>query len=109
MGWLTRWLDSGDKHEPLMSRQEYLPGMGRVCIAYVVDCMGAMCPRPQLLTMKILGQIEEGEVIEVVSDNPAAVESFPSLAETLGCVHLLTTRVDACWQIYLRKGLKAAH
>ncbi len=109
MGWLTNWLDRGNTHEPLLARQEDLPGLGRVCIAYVVDCMGAMCPRPQLLTMKILDQIEQGEVIEVISDNPAAVESFPSLAETLGCMHLLTTRGDACWQIYLRKGLKIAH
>lgn len=109
MGWLSRWLDRGNAHEPLLARLEDLPGLGRVRVAYVVDCMGAMCPRPQLLTMKILGQIDEGEVIEVVSDNPAAVESFPSLAETLGCVHLLTTRGDARWQIYLRKGLEMVH
>lgn len=106
MGWLTSWLDRGEPHEPLLARQEDLPGMGLVRIAYVVDCMGAMCPRPQLLTMKILDQIDAGEVIEVVSDNPAAVESFPALAETLGCMHLLTTQGDACWRIYLRKGLK---
>ena len=109
MGWLTSWLARGNAHEPLLARQEDLPGMGRVCIAYVVDCMGAMCPRPQLLTMKILGQIEAGEVIEVVSDNPAAVESFPSLAETLGCTHVLTTRGDGCWRIYLRKDPPVAH
>lgn len=88
-----------------MSRVEDLPGIGRVRVAYVVDCMGAMCPRPQLLTMKILAQVDEGEVVEVVSDNPAAVESFPSLAESMSCTHLLTLRDEGCWRLYLRKGL----
>lgn len=104
MAWLTGWFGQRKTSEPLLARQEDLPGIGRVCVAFVVDCMNAPCPRPQLLTMKILAQIEQGEVIEVVSDNPAAVESFPSLAETLGCAHLLTLREDACWRIYLRKG-----
>lgn len=91
-----------------MARREDLPGIGSVRVAYVVDCMGAMCPRPQLLTMKILSRVEEGEVIEVVSDNPAAVESFPSLAETMCCTHLLTVREDDRWRLYLRKGLPVA-
>ena len=104
MGWLNAWFSRGETTEPLLARQENLPGIGLVRIAYVVNCIHTMCPRPQLLTMKILSQVEEGEVIEVVSDNPAAVESFPALAETMGCTHLLTVRDQDCWRIYLRKG-----
>lgn len=104
MSWLASLFKRTRDHEPLMAREEVLPGIGRVRVAYVVNCMGAMCPRPQLLTMKILSQVDEGEVIEVVSDNPAAVEAFPSLAETLVCSHLLTIREPACWRLYLRKG-----
>lgn len=105
MQWLSWLLGHTDKHAPLMAREEDIPGIGRVRVSYVVDCMGAMCPRPQLLTMKILGQVGEGEVIEVISDNPAAVEAFPSLAETLYCSHLLTVRERDCWRLYLRKSL----
>lgn len=82
-----------------------MPGHGRVRIAYVVNCIGAMCPRPQLLTLKILGLVRSGEIIEIVSDNPAAVESFPALAESIFCTHLLTLRDDGCWRLYLRKGI----
>lgn len=106
MGWL-RTLFSVERPEPLLARVEELPGIGRVRVAYVVDCMGAMCPRPQLLTMKILSQVDAGEVIEVVSDNPAAVEAFPSLGETLFCSHLLTLRETNCWRLYLRKEMAA--
>lgn len=105
--WWQKLFGSGQDHEPLLAREETLPGIGRIRVAYVVDCLGAMCPRPQLLTMKILSQVDEREVIEVISDNPAAVEAFPSLAETLLCAHLMTIKEAACWRLYLRKGAPA--
>ena len=82
-----------------------LPGVGAVPVVRSVDCLGAMCPRPQLLTLKVLGEVGSGEVIEVVLDNPTAVEGFPALAQTLGCGHLATVREPGCWRVYLRKGL----
>ncbi len=103
--WLTRLFGRRSRRDPLLAREVVLPGYGRMRIAYVVDCVGAMCPRPQLLTLKILGLVGHGEVIEIVSDNPAAVESFPSLAESMYCAHLLTLRDEDCWRLYLRKGL----
>lgn len=104
MEWLTGLFGRGDKHEPSLAREEDLPGIGRVHVACVIDCMGAVCPRPQLLIIKILAQVGEGDVIEIVSDNPAAVEAFPFLAEALLCSHLLTLRERDCWRLYLRKG-----
>jgi len=107
VGWWEKiW--GRDKDEPLFAREENLPGLGRVRVAYVVDCIGSMCPRPQLLTMKILDQVAEGDVIEVVSDNAAAVESFPSLAQAMFSTHLLTLRDERCWRLYMRKGLGGA-
>lgn len=105
MGWIGKFFGGHEAHEPLQSRLETLPGLGVVQIAYVVDCMGAMCPRPQLLTKKVLEQLSDGEIVEIVSDNPAAVEAFPWLAETLACSYLTTLRERDCWRIYLRKGL----
>ncbi len=82
-----------------------VPGLGSVHVVHSVDCLGAMCPRPQLLTMKVLGEVRSGEVVEVVLDNATAVEGFPALAQTLGCTHLATLRASGCWRVYLRKGL----
>ncbi len=81
-----------------------LPGLGCVHVVYSVDCLGAMCPRPQLLTLKVLGEVGPGEVIEVLLDNSTAVEGFPALAQTLGCMHLAALRESGCWRVYLRKG-----
>jgi tRNA 2-thiouridine synthesizing protein A len=82
-----------------------IPGLGPVCVVSSVDCLGAMCPRPQLLAMKVLGEVESGEIVEVVLDNPAAVEGFPALAQTISCTHLATVRESGCWRVYLRKSL----
>lgn len=88
-----------------IDREVEIPGVGRLRLVRSVDCLGAMCPRPQLLTMKVVGEVQPGEVIEVVSDNPAAVEGFPALAQALNCVHVATVRDGEHWRMYLRKSL----
>lgn len=80
-----------------------LPGIGRLAVARSINCLGAMCPRPQLLAAKVLGQLRVGEVLEVVSDNPGAVESFPALVEAMACSYVTTVREDGYWRLYLRK------
>lgn len=103
MQWLYNFFPPAKKPDRTMLRTVVIPGRGPTLVTKTADCMGAMCPRPQLLTIKILSQIEPGEVIEVISDNPAAVESFPALMETLCCTHLLTLRDKDGWRLYLRK------
>ena len=82
-----------------------LPGAGRTRIALSVDCLGASCPRPQLLAMKVMGRMADGEVMELRCDSAAAVEGFPALAHTLLATHLATVRDGHAWRVYLQKGL----
>jgi TusA-related sulfurtransferase len=88
-----------------IDREVDIPGVGTINLVRSVDCLGAMCPRPQLLTMKVVGEVEAGEIVEVISDNPAAVEGFPALALALGCTHIATVRDAEHWRMYLRKSL----
>ncbi|MBV2184280.1 MAG: sulfurtransferase TusA family protein [Rhizobium sp.] len=101
---LWQWIGRSHRQERRVNRQELLPNIGPVCVAYVVDCSGEMCPRPQLLTRKIVEQARTGDVIEVISDNPAFVESFPWLADALLCSRLATIHDADRWRMYLRKG-----
>lgn len=103
--WFDLFHDRPTGITSLVTKDVDIPCNGRVRVVRSVDCLGAMCPRPQLLTMKVLGEVGPGEVIEVRMDNPTAVEGFPALAQTLGCTHLATVREPACWCVYLRKGL----
>ncbi len=86
-------------------RDVELPGLGRVTVVRTVSCLGENCPRPQLLTMKTLSQVADGEVVELVSDNAAAVESIPALMLVIYCTHLSTLREEGCWRVFMRRGL----
>lgn len=85
-----------------------LPGLGSTPVLIRIDCIGASCPRPQMLAIKALEQVEEGEVIEMISDNPSSVESLSSLMEVLNSTHVATIKEEKHWRIYLRKGLDPA-
>lgn len=105
MGWLRKiW----QGRMVSITEQKHLvdvPGHGALLVARSVDCMGAACPRPQLLTMKMLEELEQGEVFEVISDNPTSVETIPALVMVLCSSHLATVRDQEGWRIYIRKGL----
>ena len=103
--WWARAKRGAKPHEhDAPGAQVEVPGHGFTPIAQSVDCIGVMCPRPQLLTMKVLNRVCEGEVVEVRCDSAAAVESFPALAQTLSCTHMATVRDAQGWRVYLRKG-----
>jgi len=84
---------------------EFLPGIGVVEIARTLNCVGAVCPRPQMLTMRMLEELSEGEVIELISDNPATVETLPALMYSHLGTHLATVKGDEHWRVYMRKGI----
>lgn len=81
-----------------------LESYGPLQVQVMVDCLGAVCPRPQLLTMRALDHMNDGEVLELLVDNPASAEAIPAMAMGLGSTHLVTMRNEGSWRIYLRKG-----
>lgn len=87
------------------ARSVTLPAVGSVEIARTLDCIGAVCPRPQMLTMRVLEELEEGEVIELLSDNPATVETLPALMFSHSGTHVATLKKRDHWRVYMRKGL----
>lgn len=91
--------------EPVGVRQVDLPRIGPVTVKRSLNCMGASCPRPQLLTMRALNEAQEGEVVEVLSDNPNSVEAIPAMMLVLCSTHLATVKDAGYWRVYVRKGL----
>lgn len=49
-----------------------------------LDVTGKLCPWPVMLTMKELGQMAAGEVLEVLTDNPPSVVNIPGAAKDEG-------------------------
>ncbi len=78
----------------------------QISISRTADCVGASCPRPQMVTMHTLEEMQKGEILELVSDNPTTVETIPALAMVLYCKHLATVQDDDGWRIYIQKDYK---
>ncbi|RJQ46616.1 MAG: sulfurtransferase TusA family protein [Nitrospiraceae bacterium] len=51
---------------------------------YTLDCVGYVCPHPQIYTKKMLEKIKPGEILEVVFDNPSSSESISAMCASNG-------------------------
>ena len=108
MGW-TLFRRGSKQTESVITRtpgrEVTLPSVGPVPVLVQVNCVGASCPRPQILALKAYDEwLEDGDVMELVSDNPSSVESLSALALVLDAYHLGTVRGDHVWRVYLGKG-----
>lgn len=80
-----------------------LPDGRSITVARQVDAIGDSCPRPQLMTRKAMGELNAGEVLEVLVDNSTSVEALPPMCAELRCEHLATVNTGRAWHVYLRK------
>lgn len=51
---------------------------------YRLDVTGYVCPHPQLYTKKALEKIRQGEILELIFDNPSSGESIAAMCDTAG-------------------------
>jgi len=51
---------------------------------YMLDVCGYVCPHPQIYTKKSLEKMQEGEVVEVIFDNPSSAETIIQMCEQVG-------------------------
>lgn len=51
---------------------------------YVLDVQGYVCPHPQLYTKKGLEKLKQGEVLELIFDNPSSGESIAAMCQADG-------------------------
>jgi len=49
-----------------------------------LDCLGLYCPEPVFKTRMELDELNVGELLEVLADDPAAEEDIRSLVKHLG-------------------------
>jgi len=49
-----------------------------------LDCVGLFCPEPLFQTREAMDELEVGEVLEVLADDPAAEEDLTRFAKRAG-------------------------
>jgi tRNA 2-thiouridine synthesizing protein A len=51
---------------------------------YMLDVCGYVCPHPQIYCKKSLEKMNEGDVVEVILDNPSSVETITQMCDQIG-------------------------
>lgn len=52
--------------------------------SYLLDVCGYVCPHPQIYTKKSLEKMGEGDIVEVIFDNPSSAETITQMCKSSG-------------------------
>ncbi|MFN3480989.1 MAG: sulfurtransferase TusA family protein [Thermodesulfovibrionales bacterium] len=69
----------------------------------VLDAKGLVCPMPVLKTKKSLDDLEAGQVLDVVTTDPASKSDIPALIKRLGHELIELTERDMTFFFKIRK------
>ena len=69
-----------------------------------VDARGTACPGPLLAAKKAIGEIQSGEIMEILSSDEGTKRDVPKWAQKKGHEYLGTVEESGFFKIYLKKG-----
>jgi tRNA 2-thiouridine synthesizing protein A len=72
-------------------------------IAAELDTFGLLCPMPIIKTAAKMKELQKGEVLKVLSDDPGVQEDMPAWCITSGNELLLLEEVGEEYHAYIRK------
>jgi tRNA 2-thiouridine synthesizing protein A len=68
-----------------------------------IDCLGLFCPVPILKTREVIKQMTAGQVLEMVSDDPASDADVRSWSTRTGHLLLEVEKHGAVYRFLIRK------
>jgi len=68
-----------------------------------LDCVGLFCPQPLFQTREAMDQLKAGELLEMLSDDPAAEEDIKRFCKRTGNELLVFERLEDGVQRFLIK------
>jgi TusA-related sulfurtransferase len=68
-----------------------------------IDCIGLFCPMPIVKTREAIREMVTGQVLEMLSDDPASEPDMRSWAQNTGHELLEVTRTGAVYRFVVRK------
>jgi tRNA 2-thiouridine synthesizing protein A len=77
--------------------------LSQINIDKVVDARGTSCPGPLLAAKKAIGQISEGQVMEVLSADEGTKRDIPKWCTKKGYEYLGTIEESGFYKILLKK------
>ena len=74
-----------------------------VDITETLDCMGEVCPYPDVKSKRKVKKMKSGEILEILIDYPLSAERIPETMKNLGHEVISVEKKDkSSWQILLR-------
>jgi TusA-related sulfurtransferase len=77
--------------------------LAQVTIDKSVDARGTSCPGPLLAAKKAIGQIEKGQIMEILSADEGTRRDIPKWCSKKGFEYLGTVEESGFFKIFLRK------
>jgi tRNA 2-thiouridine synthesizing protein A len=75
-----------------------------IAVTETLDCSGLLCPLPVYKAGIVLDRLEKGEVLELVTTDPGALEDVPAMARQRGDSVLEVASQDKTQRFLVRKG-----
>ena len=69
-----------------------------------LDCSGLLCPLPVYKAALVLNRLEPGEVLELVTTDPGALEDIPAMARQRGDSVLEVAQEGRTQRFLVQKG-----
>jgi len=69
----------------------------------ILDTLGLFCPEPVFRTRQELDNIEVGEILELIADDPAAEADISSLIKNIGQELLEVTKENGELHFFIKK------
>lgn len=80
--------------------------MTKLKIDNTLDTLGLRCPEPVMLIRKTVRNMENGEILLVIADDPATTRDIPSFCEFMEHQLLDKQVEEKPFQYWIKKGLE---
>ncbi len=68
-----------------------------------LDCKGTLCPWPMVKTKEEMDKMDSGQILEVISTDPAAVPDIKAWAKRTDNIFISSKDEGEMWRIYVKK------
>lgn len=69
-----------------------------------LDALGLRCPEPVMMIRKAVRQMQAGETLLIIADDPATVRDIPSFCEFMDHTLILSETESSPYKYVLKKG-----
>jgi tRNA 2-thiouridine synthesizing protein A len=74
-----------------------------ITVSKIIDARGTACPGPLLAAKKAIGDIESGEIMEILSSDEGTKHDIPRWCEKMEHEYLGTLEEDSYTRLFLKK------